>query len=387
MTINTKKLSLFLLFFAESLSGDFDYRINNTNITLSQGSDIGVEDKRYFYNYNRLRFYLSYADNGYFGNVIGDAVNYIGASYTSSKSFEYLKNSRSDTPFDTQTNFKDYGDGAMRAKLYRAYVGYEDAKNRAVAGLQNISMGVGRIWTPTNIFNPKNSYAIEPDEIYGVSALSYVRHLSDTSHVTLVASQNSQKKFKYKGGYKGYLGFADIGVNVVHSDKTKMLAYEMEGNLADTGVELRSEAGYIKSTLFDTLGKEYEVEFFQGIVGAEYGFVNGVTLVFETLYSSKDFTDEESFLNLNSDISSNLVNSNFYGGATLSYSFNLFLDVSLIYIESFADKNSRFISPSLNYMFNDYNTFLFGAQIFHGNSDSEFGAYKNSYFFKWSLSF
>jgi len=387
MIMKCKKSLFLLLFFGGVLFGDVNYRVTNTNITVSQGSNIHLQEKRQEYNYNRFRLYLDYLHEGYFESVIGDVVNYFGDAYTDSNSFTYLKNSRSDTFFSTQTNFKDYGNGAMYAKFYRAYVGYEDAKNRAVAGLQNISMGVGRIWTPTNIFNPKNSYAIEPDEIYGVSALSYVRHLSDTSHVTLVASQNSEKKFKYRGGYKGYLGFADVGVNIVYSDKTKMFAYEIEGNLADTGVELRSEAGYIKSTLFNVLNQEYELEFFQGIVGAEYGFVNGITLVFETIYSSKDFTYEETLLNLNSDILSNLLNSNFYGGVSIAYTFNLFLDASLLYIESFADKNSRFISPSLNYTLNDYNSFTLGAQIYNGKSESEFGAYKNSYFFKWSLSF
>ncbi len=386
MIINNKKLLFFLPFVAITLFGDMSYKVENTNITLSQGSS-AVEYKRHIYNYNRVRVYANYTNEGYFASVIGDAVNYLGDSYTSSNGFEYLKNSRANTPFESQTNFKDYGDGSVYVKLYRAYVGYEDSKNRVVAGLQNISMGVGRIWTPTNIFNPKNSYAIEPDEIYGVSAASYVRHLSDTSHVTFVASQNAEKKFKYAGGYKGYLGFVDIGVNVVHSEKTKMLGYEIEGNLADTGIELRSEAGYIKSTLFDALNQEYEVEFFQGILGAEYGFRNGVSVVFETLYSSKEFTNEERLLNINSDILSNLLNANFYGGVTLSYSFNLFLDASLLYIESFGNKNSRFISPSLNYTLNDYNSFTIGAQILNGKEESEFGAYENSYFFKWRLSF
>lgn len=386
MIINSKKLLFFLPFVATTLFGDISYKVENTNITLSQGKSI-AEDKRYVYNYNRARAYVNYTNEGYFASVIGDVVNYLGDSYTSSSGFEYLKNSHANTPFRAQTNFKDYGDGSIYAKLYRAYVGYEDSKNRVVAGLQNISMGVGRIWTPTNIFNPKNSYAIEPDEIYGVSAASYVRHLSDTSRVIFVASQNAEKKFKYAGGYKGYLGFVDIGVNVVESKKTKMLAYEIEGNLADTGIELRSEAGYIKSTLFNDLKQEYETEFFQGILGAEYGFRNGVSVVFETLYSSKDFTNKERALNLNSDILSNLLSANFYSGVTLSYSFNLFLEASLLYIESFGDKNSRFVSPSLKYTLNDYNSFTIGAQILNGKEESEFGAYENSYFFKWCLSF
>jgi len=378
MTISNKKLFIILLFFTESLFGDVNYKVTNTNITVSQGSSIQSEDKNYIYNYDRVRFQADYTDNGYFSTIIGDALNYYGDSYTDSNSFEYLKAFRSDTPFKTQTNFKDYGNGAAYTKLYRLYGGYEDAKNRVVVGLQNISMGVGRIWTPTNIFNPKNIYAIEPDETFGVTALSYVRHLSDTSHITVVASQNKEHDFKYAGQCKGFLNFADVGVNIVNSNNTKMIGYEIEGNLANTGIELRSEAGYIRSNLLHIDNKEYEEKFFQGIIGAEYGFKNGLTLIVESLYSSKKFSYDEVLHNLDSDILSNLVNSNFYTGATLSYSFNLFLDASLLYIESFDDKNLRFISPSINYTLNESNSFMLGAQLQSNN---------NSYYFKWSLSF
>ncbi len=387
MTINAKKLFFILLFVAQNLFGDFDYKINNTNITVSQGLDIKSEDKRYLYNYNRLRLYADYARDGFFGSMIVDGVNYFGDKYISSSTFEHFKTVDSDTPFKTQTNFKDYGDGAVYAKLYRLYGGYEDSKNRVVAGLQSISMGVGRIWTPTNIFNPKNIYAIEADEVFGVSALSYVRHLSSTSHLTFIASQNKEHDFKYAGQYKGYLNFADIALNIVASDNTKMVGYEIEGNLADTGIELRSEGGYIKSNLINENNKEEKKEFFQGIAGAEYGFKNGVTLVFESLYSSKDFTYDEMTLNYESDILSNLVYSNFYAAFSLSYSFNLFLDTSILYIESFSDKNSRFISPSISYTLNDYNLFIIGAHIQNGKDSSEFGSFENSYYFKWSLSF
>lgn len=387
MTINAKKIFFILFLFAQNLLGDFDYKINNTNITVSQGLDIKNEDKRYIYNYNRLRLYADYAKDGFFGSMIVDGVNYLGDKYTSSNTFEHFKTVDSDTPFKTQTNFKDYGDGAVYAKLYRFYGGYEDSKNRVVAGLQSISMGVGRIWTPTNIFNPKNIYAIEADEVFGVSALSYVRHLSSTSHLTFIASQNKEHNFKYAGQYKGYLNFADIAINLVASDDTKMVAYEIEGNLADTGIELRSEGGYIKSSLINENNKEEKKEFFQGITGAEYGFKNGVTLVFESLYSSKDFTYDEMVLNYDSDILSNLVYSNFYTAFSLSYSFDLFLDTSLLYIESFSDKKSRFISPSISYTLNDYNLFVIGAHIHNGKEGGEFRSFEDSYYFKWSLSF
>ncbi len=355
------KIVLFLVLFAKAIFAEFEYRVDNTNFTLSQGSVL--------YNYDRLRLRGDYTQENFFITIIGDGVNYLGSDYLDSNDFEYLRVQESDTPFRTQTNFHDYDKGSVYAKLYRLYGGYEDDKNRVIVGVQNITMGVGHIWTPTNLFNPKNSYALEPDETFGVMALSYTRHINDMSHVTVVASQIADNSFKYGGRYKAFLDFADFAIDILSSDDTKMLGFELEGNLYDSGVELRSEGAYIKNT----------EEFFQGIIGADYGFVNGVTLVVEALYSSKKFSNEERILNLNSEIASNLVNSNFYTALSLSYSFNIFLNGSLLYIENFDNESSRFISPSLSYTLDDYNSFAIGAMI---NDKSD-----DIYYFKYALSF
>ncbi|MCK4974701.1 MAG: hypothetical protein KAR81_05570 [Sulfurimonas sp.] len=383
MIINIK-IAIVGILLVSSLFADFDYKVDNTNITISQGSSSLNEDKTYMYNYNRLRFRGDYTDENYFATIITDGVNHLGHSYIKSNTFEYVKLSHSDTPFTTQTNFKDYGDGAIYAKLYRLYGGYEDSDNRVVVGLQNISMGVGRIWTPTNLFNHRNIYAIEADEVFGVYAISYTRHLSDTSHVRVVASQKRDHSFKYAAIYKAVLDFAEIGINAISSNETKMLGYEIEGDLADTGIELRSEGAYIKNNLKGVSGDE---KFFQGIIGADYGFENGVTVVAEALYSSEKFSYQEILQNLDSEILSNLTGSHFYTGLTLSYSFNIFLDASLLYIESYNDSNSRFISPSLTYTLNDNNSFMLGSMIQNGDSSSEFGSSDNTYYFKWALSF
>jgi hypothetical protein len=376
MTVNIKT-AIVLFVFASSVFADFDYKVDNTNITISQGSSLLNEDKTYIYNYNRLRFRGDYIDGNYFSTVIADGVNYLGHNYIKSNTFEYLKSTRSNTPFTTQSNFEDYGDGAIYAKLYRLYGGYEDSDNRVVVGLQNISMGVGRIWTPTNLFNHRNIYALEPDEVFGVCAISYTRYINDSSHVTVVASRKRNHSFKYAARYKTFLDFADFAIDFVSSNDTKMIGYEIEGNLADTGVLLRSEGAFIKNSLKTQIGK-VKKEFFQGVFGADYGFKNGVTIVGEALYSSKEFSYQEILLNLDSEILPNLTNAHFYTGLTMAYSFNIFLDASLLYIESFNDKNSRFISPSLTYTLNDNNSFILGTII----QDTD-----NTYYFKWALSF
>ncbi|MEA2091441.1 MAG: hypothetical protein U9O83_03625 [Campylobacterota bacterium] len=380
------KVVLFLVLFIKLLLADFEYTLDNTNFTISQGSVAPNIDKTYLYNYDRLRFRGDYREEDFFATVIGDGVNYLGHDYVSSNDFKYLKLIESDTPFKTQTSFHDYYEGSIYAKLYRLYGGYEDNNNRVVLGLQNISMGVGRIWTPTNLFNPKNIYALEPDETFGVAALSYTRHIDDTSHISVVASQKADHSFKYGARYKAFLDFADFAIDAVSSDDTKMLGLELEGNLLDSGVELRSEGAYIKSTFKSLTQSEYK-EFFQGIVGADYGFVNGVTLVAEALYSSESFSYQEIVLNYDSEILSNLLYSNFYTALSLTYAFNIFLDGSLLYIESFNDENSRFVSPSLTYTLNDYNSFVIGAMMQNGSSNSEFGMFENTYYLKWALSF
>lgn len=382
-----KKVALFLLLFSHAVMADFEYSINNSNFLISQGSSVPHAKKSYTYDYDRLRLRGDYKQDGFFFTAIGDGVNYLGRDYVNSPTFEYLKTQKSDTPFNAQTRFHNYYEGSYYAKLYRLYGGYEDNKNRVVAGLQNISMGVGRIWTPTNLFNPKNSYALEPDETFGVAALSYTRYLSSTSHITVVTSQKKDNTFKYAARYKTFLDFADFAFDAISSDDTKMLGYEIEGNLYDTGVELRSEGAYIKSNLNIGLVTQKEKELYQAILGAEYGFVNGLNIAVESYYSSKKFSYEDTLLNTDSEVLPNLVYSNFYTGLMFSYSFNIFLDASLLYIESFNDTNSRFISPTLTYTLNNYNSFSIGAMILDGDNNSEFGRFNNTYYFKYLLSF
>jgi len=381
-----KSFMIGLILSASVLNADFEYTLTNTNLTISQGSFLPHENKRYLYNYDRFRFDGSFVKDSFFVRCIADGVNYLGDEYTESSSFNYVKSSASDTPFRTQTSFHDYDKGSVYAKLYRLYGGYEDNDKSIIFGVQNIPMGVGRVWTPTNMFNPKNTYALEPDEIFGVLAFSYTQHLDDTSYITLVSSQRAEHSFKYAMRYKTFFEFADFGINLISSDKTTMLGYEIEGDLAETGIELRSEGGYIKSTL-QTFSAEKEEEFFQGILGADYGFENGLNVAFESLYSSQKFSDEEIILNLNSDISSDLVPSSLYTAFTLSYSVNIFLDASFLYIESFDNTGFRFISPGLRYTFNDYNVFSMGAMIQKSRSESGFTGDVNRYYLKYVLSF
>jgi hypothetical protein len=373
--LSLQSRGVFFLLVLISLShAEFASRIENSNFTISQDGT----DQTYLYNYDRLRFRTDYTHGAFFATLIADGVNYYGEDYVNSLDFQYIKLQKSDTPFKTQTSLSDYSNGASYAKLYRLYGGYEDDANRLVIGLQNIAMGVGHVWTPTNIFNPTNIYALEPDETFGIFGVTYTRHISDTSQITLVGSQREDDSYKFALQYKAYFDFADFAIDGVYSDDTKMLGYEVEANLGETGIEVRSEGAYIKSKLKQTAFTVEEEEFFQCMVGAEYAFIDGITLTGEALYSSKKFSYAQTLLNHDSEIVPNLVNSHLYTALTLSYSFNIYLDASLLYIESFDDGGDRYIAPNVTYTLNDYNALTAGAML-HDSGDT--------YYLKWVFSF
>ena len=302
---------LLLLLLPCGLFAEVQWRVENTNFTLSQASLVPTEERDYLYNYNRTRLRSDWKEDHFFVTGIGDVVNYLGEAYIDSVSFGYIKHVKLDTPFKTQTGFSYYDNGAVYAKLYRLYGGYDDATNRVVAGLQNITMGVGHIWTPTNLFNPRNTYALEPDETFGVAAISYTRYLGAKSQASVVVSQNENRSFKYAAEYKVSLESTDIILNTIKSDRTKMLGYAIEGDLGDTGIEVRSEGAFIETRLNTLTQEENEKKYFQGIVGADYAFVEGLSLTVEALYSSKIFSYAEILANIDTQLIANMAMSYF----------------------------------------------------------------------------
>lgn len=374
------KRSLFCLAALAMSAMAYDFRLENSNFTLSQDDPLHMEDDRYLYNYNRLRLYGTFEHENFFFNLIADGVNYYGKSYVQSDYFNLLSKLEADTPLDLQSNMHDYDNGTLYGKIHRLYGGYEDDVQRLTLGLQKISMGVGRIWTPSDLYNPKNSYALEPDEVFGVLAANYQYAPSDLSQLSMVIAQRSDKSYKYALSFKAFLDAFDLGVNLIHSDDTTMYAYEIEGNFFETGAEWRSEGGWFESKVLET-------EFFQAIAGFDYAFVNGVTWTLEGYYSSETFEYLELIQNIENEIVSNMVQSPLYLATALDYSFALFLDASLLYIESFDTHQSRFIAPNLTYTLNDANSITLGAMLGFGSKKSEFGQTGDSFYVKWFFSY
>ena len=354
------------------LAVEHDITIENTNFTLSKVPY--PSNDRVVYNYNRLRLTDKIKEGNWFVNIIGDIDNYYGKNYIDSFEYQYLRGIEADTPFDIQTNAKNYGNGEVFGRIHRLNIGYADDKHNIVFGLQKISMGVGRIWTPTDLFNPRNPLALEPDQIYGAYALSYTYALGELSEVMGVVAKRHDHKYKYAGRIKGNVGFADIALDLLSGNDAEMIAYEIEGNLFDTGIEWRSEGGYFNDKLLDK-------EFFQAILGLDYGFANGLTVMTEWLHSSKTYSFDEILTHQESTLSNNRHLSSDYIGASAYYEFNLLINGSLSMIYAPEDQSS-YISPVIEYSISDDASIALGAMLYTGDNKSEFGSLDNTYYLR-----
>ena len=357
---------------------EHEITIENTNYTLSKVPIL--ETQRVLYNYNRLRISDTMKEGNFFVSIIADIDNYYGSAYVDSDEYTFLRSIRPDTPFEIETNVKRYGKGEVFGRFHRFNIGYIDEKHTMIFGLQKVSMGVGRIWTPTDLFNPRNPLALEPDQIYGNYALSYTYALGGFSEAMGVVAKRHDDTYKYAGRVKTNINVGDIALDLFSSNDAQMIAYEIEGNLFETGIEWRSEGGYYEDKLLDR-------SFYQTILGVDYGFVNGLTVMTEWLHSSKTYKADEILLTQNSTLSNNRHLSSDYLGASAYYDFNLLIHGAMSIIYS-VDDQSSFISPILEYSLSDDASLALGALLYNGDKHSEFGSIGgNSYYLRYKVTF
>lgn len=355
-----------------------EYSVENSNFTLSV-VPYG-EEERVSYNYNRIRLNYTLREGNWYVSFIGDADNYYGKRYIQSDEYTLLRTLKADTPFDIETGTHTYGNGELFGRIHRFNIGYADEKYNIIFGLQKISLGVGRIWTPTDLFNPRNPLALEPDQIYGAFGLSYTYTFGTTGQVMGVVSQRADDSYKYAARVKQHFeGVGDIALSLFSGNDAQMIAYEIEGDLADTGIEWHSEGGYFKDKLQNR-------SFFQGVLGFDYGFENGLTLSVEYLYSSTTYTPEEILEYRNSPLECNRFTANNYVGASAAYEFNLLWSGSVTMIYSF-EEQSVFVSPVVTYSLGDETTASLGALLYGGNDEAAFGSTEHRYYLNLKTTF
>jgi hypothetical protein len=301
------------------------FSLENTNVP-------GYDDLYQLFDYNRLRAEVTLEHDKY-PNIAATVI------------------------IDNETYYKDNsGSFTNTTTLYRAYFEYMGADHSWVIGKQRIPLGVGRFWNPIDVFNPIDIQAIEADERPGTETIRYEYALNRLSNLDVNVAEG-------KGALrlKGYLEFADVAL-VAEWDEDQnldIIGWELEGELAGTGIELRSEGGSFHNR---ETGKRHS-EF---IIGAEYGFTNSLVLTGEYHYVGLVRNDEF--------------------GASASFQPTMLWTCFLLTVINF-DDGSGFVSPVVEYSLSDEMTLSGGAFVYHGTENSIYGHNPDRLYVRWFIHF
>lgn len=311
---------IFTLWEGVCVAFESDLRVENNNL-------LGWQDDFSDLNRVRLKSYLEFSDN-------------MPLAFTAM--------------VDNLTQWQD-DELTNRLELYRAFLSYQTDRSTVTLGRQRIPFGVGRIWNPTDVFNPINILSMEPEEREGTDSLRLEYAPSDLSTIDITVAVD-QAALRVKGFYANF----DWGLILVGDGKKDqdIIGWVVEGELLETGIELRSEGGWFYNT-------STEEDHFEYIAGAEYGFVFPLTLLFEYRGSSLD--EENSF------------------ALQFSSELTALLQVSLLALLA-EDDGSQLYSPTLQYSLSDEMTLSAGIFFRTGKADELYGG-GNSFFLNWFVQF
>lgn len=373
-----KKLSIYLLLLGVVYASEIESKNIFSNINFVQYAKSDLTG--YLFDYNRFRWQNSSHSDNFSTLLIVDNDTIIGS--------KYLDETKG-TPFDTtlykpdvpfNTSAKLGSDPYDRVKIYRALVKYEEQGHVFTIGLQRVAFGIGRIWTPTDMFNPLKSLSLESGERSPVFAADYNYAFSDTGSVETVISRQEKNDTKGALRIKEYLLFADMGMVFIKERERQMIGYEIEGHLFDSGIEVRSEGGIFTNTKDD-------VSFKKWILGMDYGFENSLILTLEYLYNETDYS-QTPMPNFGKDVFTDVImqKDSRYGAAIAGYSFSTLLSGSLLFMYNL-DDNSAIAVPSIIYSLSDESTLNIGGFIGFGKEGSEFSEIPKLLFTSISVTF
>jgi hypothetical protein len=243
-----------------------------------------------------------------------------------------------------------------------------------VLGRQRIAWGTGRVWNPTDLFNPINPTSFAKIEKDGVDAALVRLHIGDFTDLSVVV--NPQKDWKENNaGFRFRTNYSEFDFSLMGGvfDSRVIVGGDFAGNLWDAGV--RGE-GIVSANRRDVGSK-----FVKMAAGVDYQFTstlyalaeyhfNGEGARHPSQYDLSRLANGEivnvgrNFLTLQSSLLLHpLVN------ATLSYTRNL-------------DDRSQFLGLAAQYSASDEVGVALGGQLFIGDDFSEYWWYPNSLFLK-----
>jgi len=263
-----------------------------------------------------------------------------------------------------------------RHTLYRGWLQYDAGAFKATLGRQRIAWGSGRIWNPTDRFNPVQPTALEPEQKLGVDALDVQWRYSGTGSFEGVAApgrgaSSTSKKSALR--WQDTFGEFDVALMAARIGSERVAGLDITGNVGDASARLewmQSNGGVSESGVqmgnYGQLaaGMDYTLHsswFPEGLyLAAEY-FYNGASSVVGT--PSQDRLQS---------VSGQLI------GLLSGYDLTPLWRVDLLSIVDL-EQRGWFVAPSLTWSAMENLDIALIAQLPGGRPASEFGRFHHLY--------
>lgn len=327
------------------------------------------QDESYTLDLNRLRLEARGRPAGWLGYEMQYDNEALLGSYLDTVQFAQLKAARPATYRDMESNYVDNKSLLMRHRVRRGFVSLNTAAADMYLGRQRIAWGSGRMWNPTDLFNPYNPAQLERDERTGVDAVLLEKNFSALSRLSLAYAPQRNASASRAVRYRTNFARTDIALMAGEFRDARVAGFEFAGRIGDAGVY--GEVAHTRPSAGDA--------FTRSVLGAEYAFENTLTIGAE-YYWNGEGTSQRSrydFVRLFSGEIQNVAKH--YTGAHLRYEITPLLHSENHLILNHDDA-SRFFAPGLVYSLTSNWDAAAGAQLFGGDAGSEYGRFYNVYY-------
>ncbi len=371
-----KKFLLILLFLFLPLKAQVDFEMSGYAVNMSifqPAKDLKIFklDDQYF-NLTRLRLRPTI----HFGNDSRINLQYeINSLYLSEASFGLFDfNSVSSRRQITDLNWQIVNEDHFVSKHYIDRLSFNQQLSWGYVeiGRQRISWGTGRIWNPTDLFNPinpANFTKIEKDGADAVSTMIYFGRFTDLNIVYNPTNDFKQSNygFRFRTNYAEY-DFAVIGG---YFDDRIVGGFDFAGNLFEAGVRGEGIISFNKNYGSDNFTKF--------ILGADYQFTPELYALIEYHFNGEGKTDPKKY-ELSRLTSGEILNlSKNYLNTTIRYQISPLLNLSFSNTSNLND-GSGYLGISGNYSLTEDFYILAGSQISYGAEFDEYWYYPNAFY-------
>ncbi|MBR9976315.1 MAG: hypothetical protein KFF77_12085 [Bacteroidetes bacterium] len=256
-----------------------------------------------------------------------------------------------------------------------------------IAGRQRIQWGTGRIWNPTDLFNPINPASFDQLEKEGADAISaklYLGSFTDVQAVVNFRSARGQREGAPAApdstnyGIRFRTNYLEFDVSAIGGwfDRRVVFGGDFAGNLFEAGV--RGEAVYF------TEGEDMpNSDYLRLVIGADYQFTPEFYGLIEYLYSGEGNTDPGDYAGdlprlFRGDIL-HLNTKYLYAGGT--YLLHPLVNATAGLLQNIGD-GSGFVSLAANWSSSENTALTAGLLLPYGDNGDEYWYYPMSLYLK-----